>query len=30
MVLRELSERCLGRAWVVVSMVDEVGELGSE
>ena len=30
MVLRELSGRCLGRAWVVVSMVGNVGELGSE
>ena len=30
MVLRELSGRCLGRAWVVVSMVEDVGELGSE
>jgi len=29
-VLRELSGRCLGRAWVVVSMLDDVGELGSE
>jgi hypothetical protein len=29
-VLRALSGRCLGKAWVVVSMVEDVGELGSE